>query len=168
MKSHFKTTSEQGLVNRIEILPVSWHGHLHGETTGVDKRLQTITLKSIPRLRHFTNDTLLDILFYTSPVYCQVSIFKHVEKWRDLLYPFDFFLFFQNIMHQVGREINTLFNKFKTRNPDFNGGVSLVGHSLGSLILFDMLCHQKPVSPRMENITETTNQEIVSRQIKFI
>jgi hypothetical protein len=30
------------------------------------------------------------------------------------------------------------------RNPDFNGGVSLGGHSLGSLILFDLLCHQKP------------------------
>lgn len=63
---------ELGFINRIEILPVSWHVHLHGDATGVDKKLQTITLKSIPKLRHFTNDTLLDILFYTSPVYCQV------------------------------------------------------------------------------------------------
>lgn len=72
IKSHFRNASEQGLVNRIEILPVSWHGHLHGATTGVDQKLQTITLKSIPRLRNFTNDTLLDILFYTSPMYCEV------------------------------------------------------------------------------------------------
>lgn len=40
--------------------------------------------------------------------------------------------------------MNKLFEKFKSRNPGFYGGVSLAGHSLGSLILFDMLCHQKP------------------------
>lgn len=74
IKSHFKSSVEQGYINRVEILPVSWHSHLHGDATGVDKKLQTITLKSIPKLRHFTNDTLLDILFYTSPVYCQVSV----------------------------------------------------------------------------------------------
>ena len=39
---------------------------------GVCRRLQPITLKSIRRLREFTNDWLLDILYYSSPVYCQV------------------------------------------------------------------------------------------------
>ena len=34
--------------------------------------MKPITLPSISRLRDFTNSTLLDILFYTSPVYCQV------------------------------------------------------------------------------------------------
>lgn len=33
---------------------------------------------------------------------------------------------------------------FLKRNPNFKGKVSLAGHSLGSLILFDLLCHQKP------------------------
>ena len=37
------------------------------------RRLQSISLSSIHRLREFTNSTLLDILFYTSPTYCQVS-----------------------------------------------------------------------------------------------
>ena len=36
-------------------------------------RLKAITLPSTGKLRHFVNDTLLDILFYTSPTYCQVS-----------------------------------------------------------------------------------------------
>lgn len=72
IRSHFKQAGDDGRASRIEVLPVSWHGALHGEETGIDKQLQNITLKSIPRLRHFTNDTLLDILFYTSPVYCQV------------------------------------------------------------------------------------------------
>lgn len=75
--SHFRTAMEQGKVNRIEVLPVSWHATLHGEDTGIDRKLKSITLSSIPKLRHFTNDTLLDILFYTSPVYCQVIIWPN-------------------------------------------------------------------------------------------
>ncbi|XP_068081170.1 phospholipase DDHD2 isoform X2 [Anabrus simplex] len=120
VQSHFRTAVEQAQVNRIEVLPVSWHSTLHGEDTGIDRKLKAITLHSIPRLRHFTNDTLLDILFYTSPVFCQT------------------------IMHTVGREINRLYELFRSRHPSFTGGVSLGGHSLGSLILFDLLCHQKP------------------------
>lgn len=34
---------------------------------------------------------------------------------------------------------------FLKRNKNFKGKVSLAGHSLGSLILFDLLCHQKPL-----------------------
>jgi len=32
------------------------------------------TLKSIPKLRNFVNDTLLDVLFYSSPVFCQTIL----------------------------------------------------------------------------------------------
>lgn len=71
-QSHFQESCELGEVNRIEILPVSWHKALHSEDTGIDKRLKNITLPSIPRLRDFSNDTILDVLFYTSPVFCQV------------------------------------------------------------------------------------------------
>lgn len=65
VQSHYRTASEQRVVNRIEVLPISWHTTLHSDT-GIDKKLQAITLDSISKLRHFTNDTLLDILFYTS------------------------------------------------------------------------------------------------------
>lgn len=125
VQSHFHTAMEQGKVNRIEVLPISWHATLHGEDTGIDRKLKSITLNSIPKLRHFTNDTLLDILFYTSPVYCQT------------------------IMHTVGKELNRLYNLFRERNPTFEGSVSLGGHSLGSLILFDLLYHQKPVEEQL-------------------
>ncbi|XP_018399338.1 PREDICTED: phospholipase DDHD2 isoform X2 [Cyphomyrmex costatus] len=117
VQSHYRTACEQGIVNRIEVLPISWHTTLHSDT-GIDKRLQAITLESIPKLRHFTNDTLLDILFYTSPIYCQT------------------------IMQTVGSEMNRLYSLFKERNPVFDGEVFLGGHSLGSLIMFDLLCHQ--------------------------
>lgn len=36
-----------------------------------------------------------------------------------------------------------MYRLFMERNPNFKGKVSLVGHSLGSAILFDILCRQK-------------------------
>jgi len=136
VQSHYRTASEQGIVNRIEVLPISWHTTLHSDDTGIDKKLQAITLESIPKLRHFTNDTLLDVLFYTSPIYCQT------------------------IMHTVGSEMNRLHTLFKDRNPSFDGGIYLGGHSLGSLIMFDLLCHQNPIEEEDED--EKRNGDDVS------
>ncbi|CAH0731110.1 unnamed protein product, partial [Brenthis ino] len=70
IQSHYKNSYDSGLVGRVEVLPISWHASLH-TGMGVDKRLAAVTLDSIPRLRSFTNDTILDVLFYTSPVFCQ-------------------------------------------------------------------------------------------------
>lgn len=42
------------------------------QATGVDRYLTPLTLPSVIKLRSFINTTLSDILFYTSPVYCQV------------------------------------------------------------------------------------------------
>ena len=49
--------------------------------------------RSIPKLRSFVNDTLLDVLFYTSPLYCQT------------------------ILDTVCGEINKIYKLFTTRNP---------------------------------------------------
>lgn len=40
-------------------------------------------------------------------------------------------------------ESNRIYNLFKERNPEFNGKVHIIGHSLGSAIMFDILCRQK-------------------------
>lgn len=136
VQSHYKSSSEQGVVNRIEVLPISWHGKLHSEETGVDEQLKKITLESIPRLREFTNDTILDVLFYTSPLYCQT------------------------IISTVGDELNRVFNLFRERNPSFKGGVSVGGHSLGSLILFDLLSHQHPEEEHWTNSGDDLTKEV--------
>lgn len=116
--NHYKNEIESKKVNRVEFLPVSWHSALHGENTGIDQRLELITLPSISKLRHFSNDTILDALLYTSPVYQQT------------------------VVDVVGSELNRLYNIFIKRNPSFDGSVALNGHSLGSVILFDILVHQ--------------------------
>uniref|UniRef100_A0A673LRC2 SEC23-interacting protein-like n=1 Tax=Sinocyclocheilus rhinocerous TaxID=307959 RepID=A0A673LRC2_9TELE len=107
LQSHFKKARDDHLISRVEFLPVHWHTALHGDATGVDRRIKKITLPSTGRLRHFTNETLLDVLFYNSPTYCQT------------------------IMDTVAFEINRLHSLFMQRNPDFKGRVSVAGHSLG-------------------------------------
>ena len=61
---------------------------------------------------------LLDILLYYTP------------KFRE------------RIVRAVSREMNRIYNLFLERNPNFKGRVSLLGHSLGSAICFDILCRQ--------------------------
>ncbi|XP_028844867.1 SEC23-interacting protein isoform X2 [Denticeps clupeoides] len=119
LQSHYKKALDDHTISRVEFLPVQWHTALHGDATGVDRRIKKITLPSTGRLRHFTNETLLDVLFYNSPTYCQT------------------------IVDTVASEINRLYALFMQRNPDFRGAVSVSGHSLGSLILFDLLSNQK-------------------------
>jgi DDHD domain len=61
---------------------------------------------------------LLDILLYYTPQYRE------------------------RIVRAVAREMNRIFTLFLQRNPSFKGRVSLMGHSLGSAICFDILCRQ--------------------------
>ncbi|XP_031633170.1 uncharacterized protein LOC116346973 isoform X2 [Contarinia nasturtii] len=128
IQSHYRSSCDQGIVGRVEVLPISWHSELHSEESGIDEKLKSITLESIPKLRHFTNDTLLDILFYTSPVFCQ------------------------QIIEAVSGNMNKCYAKFCERNPSFHGSVSVSGHSLGSVILFDLLQHQRVEIENSENL----------------
>ncbi|XP_034728626.1 phospholipase DDHD2 isoform X2 [Etheostoma cragini] len=128
LASHYKHAQKDGQIGRVEFLPVNWHNALHGDATGVDEDIQRITLPSISRLRHFTNDTLLDLFFYNSPTYCQT------------------------IVDTVASEINKLHTLFKQRHSEFKGAVSVVGHSLGSLILFDLLTNQRTGSEAREGV----------------
>lgn len=44
---------------------------------------------------------------------------------------FIFVYFWQTIADQVGNEMNRLYELFQERNPQFQGTVSVAGHSLG-------------------------------------
>ncbi|XP_038240768.1 phospholipase DDHD2 isoform X3 [Dermochelys coriacea] len=130
LQAHFKKAQEEQQIGRVEFLPVNWHSPLH--STGVDVDLERITLPSINRLRHFINDTILDVFFYNSSTYCQT------------------------IVDTVASEMNRLYRLFLQRNPDFKGGVSIAGHSLGSLILFDLLTNQKDSSEDEDGTKEVS------------
>lgn len=72
---------------------------------------------------------------------------------------FDLSFDFQQIMEAVAGNLNRLYAKFLERNPNFRGKVSVSGHSLGSLILFDLLQHQKPPSPERDDFENSENPD---------
>ncbi|VDL20598.1 unnamed protein product [Hymenolepis diminuta] len=126
--SHFKDKPQQG---RVEFLPVRWHSSLHSEEVGVNNRLKRVTLRSIPKLRSYTNETLTDILFYSSPKYCQ------------------------HIVDTVAATIKQLRKLFLQRNPDYKGDFSVAGHSLGAVIVFDLLSHQRRTPSSTPSVKST-------------
>lgn len=83
-----------------------------------DPSLEDITIEGMAFARSLISDLALDVLLYQSSYREQIS--KIVLK-----------------------ECNRIFKLFKERNPEFKGKVHLLGHSLGSAILFDVLCQQK-------------------------
>jgi len=117
LHTHFSGAVADGVVGRVEYLPVAWHSLVH-QRYGLDTRMELITLQSVPLFRSFANDAILDVLYYCSPVYKQA-----VVSW-------------------VGDELNRQIRLFQQRNPTFSGRVSLVGHSLGTVILLDLLKNQ--------------------------
>ncbi len=123
---------------RVQVLPVVWRHLLdfpkqsfkqnrkEQDLTDADTfddeeeypSLNDITVEGVPAIRNLITDLALDILLYQS-------------AYRE------------HIAGIVQRECNRIFELFIQRNPHFNGKVSLIGHSLGSAILFDILCRQK-------------------------
>ncbi|KAJ1570119.1 hypothetical protein HK096_009274 [Nowakowskiella sp. JEL0078] len=112
----------------IQVLPVHWRkkmefGQARSEL-GVDfendnvPRLEDITLEGVPSIRMIVSDVILDVLLYMTHSYRQ-----------------------QMVTH-VTEEINRIYAEYKRRNPNFNGKVSFYGHSLGSVLAFDIVCNQ--------------------------
>ncbi|KAI7876852.1 hypothetical protein K492DRAFT_239541 [Lichtheimia hyalospora FSU 10163] len=107
---------------RIELIPIEWHRHIHEQT---DPTMGRITLKSIPTIRLIENEYLADILFYFS-------------KERG-----------QSIIDYVTHLFNTSYHNFLEKHPDFAGKIAIIGYSLGGIITYDILSHQRePSSPQ--------------------
>lgn len=128
---------------RVQVLPICWRHlldfpqkevrqnrkeHDLGDAFGDEDEypsLEDITIDGVPFVRSLITDLALDILLFQS-------------AYRE------------HICNIVLAESNRIFRLFKERNPEFKGKVSLLGHSLGSAILFDLLSHQKDNSSNSE------------------
>ena len=148
---------------RIQVLPISWRHLLNfpkqsvkqtrneQDLTEVDDlgesdeypSLENITVDGVPAIRNLISDLALDILLYQS-------------AYRE------------HIATIVQQECNRVYKLFRQRNPDFQGRVHLIGHSLGSAIAFDILCRQtdrqgssgkqRPRSHRSSSAVKITDQ----------
>lgn len=123
---------------RIQVLPICWRHlldfpkqslkHNRKEHDLADSgfgeeedypNLEDISVEGVPAVRNLITDLALDILLYQSPAY------------KD------------HISRIVLQECNRIYHLFIDRNPAFKGKVSMIGHSLGSAIMFDILCSQE-------------------------
>ncbi|KAH3666424.1 hypothetical protein WICMUC_005692 [Wickerhamomyces mucosus] len=106
----------------IQVLPISWRHKVDFNTEKSFNEnlpsLNDITVDEIKPIRNLLGSVLLDVLLYYEPHY------------------------FNQILDEVVSQINETYLKFKERNPQFNGKISLIGHSLGSAIVFDILSLQ--------------------------
>lgn len=110
-RRYFKEYTSEG---RIEFFPIEWRTKLKLDEGIIGK----ITPSNLGSLRKVINDTTLDVFYYTSPFYRE------------------------EIIQALRREMNAVYLKFIERNPSFeerNGKVSIIAHSLGSVIIHDVL-----------------------------
>uniref|UniRef100_A0A8C7IUL0 DDHD domain containing 1b n=1 Tax=Oncorhynchus kisutch TaxID=8019 RepID=A0A8C7IUL0_ONCKI len=114
-EKHFSDRS----TGHVEFLPVEWRSKLCLDGDTVD----SITPDKVRGLRDMLNSSAMDIMYYTSPLY------------RD------------EITKGLTQELNRLYSLFCMRNPEFgeSGKVSIVSHSLGCVITFDIMTGWDPV-----------------------
>ena len=139
-----QTLGENRLNCGMQVLPVEWRQNIQfGMSRDYDEpessknekdltnvpdeeeehaTLQDITIEGVQTIRNLVSDVLLDVLLYYQPSYRE------------------------KIVRTVSREMNRVYALFKQNNPSFDGKVSILGHSLGSAIAFDILCRQ-PTDP---------------------
>uniref|UniRef100_A0A674F2J2 DDHD domain containing 1b n=1 Tax=Salmo trutta TaxID=8032 RepID=A0A674F2J2_SALTR len=122
-EKHFSDRSTE----HVEFLPVEWRSKLCLDGDTVD----SITPDKVRGLRDMLNSSAMDIMYYTSPLY------------RD------------EITRGLTQELNRLYTLFCMRNPEFeeSGKVSIVSHSLGCVITFDIMTGWDPVRFRHEELS---------------
>ncbi|KAK6916123.1 DDHD domain, partial [Dillenia turbinata] len=104
---------------RVIFIPCQWR---KGLKLSGENAVEKITLDGVRGLRVTLSATVHDVLYYMSPIYCQ------------------------DIIDSVSNQLNLLYLKFLKRNPGYDGKVSIYGHSLGSVLSYDILCHQDNLS----------------------
>ncbi|XP_047467218.1 phospholipase DDHD1 isoform X2 [Mugil cephalus] len=115
-EKHFSEHNEE----HVEFLPVEWRSKLALDGDTVD----SITPDKVRGLRDLLNSSAMDIMYYNSPLY------------RD------------EITKGLTQELNRLYSLFCARNPEFEergGKVSIVSHSLGCVITYDIMTGWDPV-----------------------
>ncbi|GAA6213383.1 phospholipase DDHD1-like [Lates japonicus] len=115
-EKHFSDNNDE----HVEFLPVEWRSKLALDGDTVD----SITPDKVRGLRDLLNSSAMDIMYYNSPLY------------RD------------EITKGLTQELNRLYTLFCSRNPEFEergGKVSIVSHSLGCVITYDIMTGWDPV-----------------------
>ncbi|ODV86627.1 hypothetical protein CANARDRAFT_195807 [[Candida] arabinofermentans NRRL YB-2248] len=119
---------------KVQILPIVWRYDVDFSLDRIYEdyekdgslRLPTLSQLNIDTITPFRNiaaDVFMDILLYYEPK------------------------FNREIMSSVIRNANEMYDKYTQRHPNFDGKVSFMGHSLGSVLCLDILSQQPEEIP---------------------
>ncbi|KAI9313781.1 DDHD domain-containing protein [Dichotomocladium elegans] len=164
VKSVFPAVMAGEKSNGIQFLPVPWRHEIKfgisreegqqqteadlGEPDGDDgcPTLDELTVDGVPNIRSIVSDVIIDIPLYLTP------------KYRE------------QMTTAICMLINDIFLRYVTRNPDFlerDGKVSIIGHSLGALVAFDMLALQpKTPPPTRDELAAAIHQPALLKSLK--
>jgi len=126
MKAHFPNEKRRPM-----ILPIEWRSSLVLDEGKIDN----ITLPRMPSVRTVLNSSMLDIMYYQSPLYRQ------------------------EIINGVIRCLNIAYGNFIKSHPNFNGPVSIFAHSLGSVIAYDIVMKWSPLVFYDEFVTQEIEKQ---------
>jgi len=104
--------------SRIEIVPIEWFDRIHSSSSMLMKSLAAATIPSVPALRAIAKNVVFDVMMYLTPGFCE------------------------EVLDCVTVQINGFYLDFLKIHPDFlacGGKCSIIGHSLGSVIAWDLL-----------------------------
>lgn len=82
--------------------------------------VEQITPLNLKNIRQILNSSAMDIMYYTSPIYGR------------------------EIQNSLANELNRLHSEFVERHPHHHFKVSIMAHSLGSVISYDIITGWEP------------------------
>ncbi|CEF70686.1 Phospholipase DDHD1 [Strongyloides ratti] len=119
---------------KLIMIPIEWRSSLI-----LDNDLSShILLSRMSSVRESLNSIAMDIMCYQSPLYRT------------------------EIINGVIRQLNNVYKIFIKNNPMFKGNISLFAHSLGSVILFDILSNWSPLKIYDEYVSKSLESKLDS------
>ncbi|XP_013412513.1 phospholipase DDHD1 [Lingula anatina] len=134
LKTRWFPHIEEDRQQRAEFLPVEWRSSLKLDGDIVE----SITPHKIKGLRTILNSSAMDILYYTSPLYRS------------------------EITQGLQTELNRLYSMFTDRHPYFEstgGKISIVAHSLGCVIMYDIITGWNPIQLYDQYVTNVIEEK---------
>ncbi|KAJ1739427.1 hypothetical protein LPJ68_004699 [Coemansia sp. RSA 1086] len=98
----------------VEMVSILYHADIHRLETA-KTRMDKVTLPSIPWIRTIDNERIGDIMYYYSTFHGHEILKMVIEK------------------------LNRVYDEFIQKHPGFDGPVSLVAHSMGGLLCYEIL-----------------------------
>jgi hypothetical protein len=118
----FDTACHQALKDKYKDVPlkmhfelVEWRKSLGEYCEDSDRLVRACTVAGVKRMRDFANDIFLDGLYFLHNVYNRA------------------------IIEEVANQLNEKYDAFRKKHRDFTGKVSIFAHSLGAVIIFDII-----------------------------